>query len=339
MVPSQADPVVARLRRFIEGQYAANAGVTLAQIRDGAGPPYRIHPRLAPFIAAERERILPILRAEMRVARVPGPQTLFPALLSGTSAYIQRNNQFLALSRQDRADMRDLYRAFLAGLTAALAAADNLEAISAGLGAAQTAHLGRLRQFIAHLAEQTGPPGASLVDVAVVCAEYAVETQLQVLGIQPDTLAEPILEVGCGSGALVGYLRGLGLEACGIDRLVAPAPYLQQADWLEYSYLGARWGTIISHMAFSNHFIFHHQYRAGRPDLYARKYMEMLAALQVGGALYYAPGLPFIEPLLPPARFAVHCRPVPLPLYAGLPAGERAAAPAPYATRIVKLAL
>ena len=69
----------------------------------------------------------------------------------------------------------------------------------------------------------------------------------------------------------VAHLRGLGLQAFGIDRLVVPSEHLAEADWLEYRFPAATWGTIISHLAFSNHFIFHHLYKKGTPAAYARK--------------------------------------------------------------------
>lgn len=58
-------------------------------------------------------------------------------------------------------------------------------------------------------------------------------------------------------------------------------------------------------MAFSNHFIFHHWYKNGNPEPYARQYMAILASLLPGGAFYYSPGLPFIEDLLPAERYKV----------------------------------
>jgi hypothetical protein len=119
------------------------------------------------------------------------------------------------------------------------------------------------------------------------------------------TLIEPVLDVGCGSQSyLVHHLRSMGLDAYGLDRDVESAPFLINLDWLHFSFGVCCWGTIVSHMAFSNHFLFHHQYVYGIPEHFAYKYKEMLDALRVGGMMYYAPSLPFIEQVLP-AHFAV----------------------------------
>jgi hypothetical protein len=130
----------------------------------------------------------------------------------------------------------------------------------------------------------------------VACSEYAPDLQLSLLHIDLNTLLQPILDIGCGRELnLVNYLRDNGFEAYGIDRFENENPYYTKADWLEYDYEPAKWGTIISNLGFSNHFV-HHNLRAdGNYQEYARKYMEILAALQVGGSFHYAPDLPFIE--------------------------------------------
>ena len=75
-------------------------------------------------------------------------------------------------------------------------------------------------------------------------------------------------------------------------------------------------------MAFSNHFLFHHLYQNGAPELYAQKYMEILRSLKPGGALYYTPGLPFIERFLPVEEFFVQKRAIPVPRRAELGVGS-----------------
>jgi hypothetical protein len=86
---------------------------------------------------------------------------------------------------------------------------------------------------------------------------------------------------------------------------VEASPFLVQADWFECDLQADTWGTIISHMAFSNHFLFHHRYKHGHPEEYARQYMKLLAALKPGGAFYYSPGLPFIESFLPTSQYSI----------------------------------
>ena len=74
--------------------------------------------------------------------------------------------------------------------------------------------------------------------------------------------------------------------------------FLFQINWLESTFPSNTWGTVISHMAFSNHFTHHHLKTDGKFEAYARKYMEILNALKVGGSFIYTPGLSFIEELL-----------------------------------------
>ncbi|HEY0138512.1 MAG TPA: hypothetical protein VGB85_30720, partial [Nannocystis sp.] len=71
------------------------------------------------------------------------------------------------------------------------------------------------------------------------------------------------------------------------------------ADWLRHDYGVERWGTIVSHLAFSLHLLHHHL--AGRPAafVYTELYMQILRSLRPGGVFAYAPGLPFLERLLP----------------------------------------
>jgi hypothetical protein len=94
----------------------------------------------------------------------------------------------------------------------------------------------------------------------------------------------------------------------GVDRSVEAAPWLVENDWFEIDLTVVRWGTVVSHMAFSNHFIFQHLYKNGDPNRYARLYMRILGSLRPGGTFYYAPGLPFIEQFLPETLFTVEKR-------------------------------
>jgi SAM-dependent methyltransferase len=145
----------------------------------------------------------------------------------------------------------------------------------------------------------------------LICAEYSPALQLRVLGLDVARIAEPILDLGCGAGAaLVRELRRLGKEAYGVDRAVDDGPFLFGGDWLDFPLGRLRWGTVISHMGFSSHFLHHHLRPGPAAASYARRYMDVLASLRPGGLFVYAPGLPFLEPLLPPERYAVTRRPV-----------------------------
>lgn len=141
----------------------------------------------------------------------------------------------------------------------------------------------------------------------VTYGEYSAELQLSLLGIDPSQLKQPVLDIGCGSQAnLVRHLRLLGVEACGLDRrLDVQAPYLEQADWLGYTFEPGRWGALISNMGFSNHLNYAYLHDIAQLEPYLLKMKEILASLAPGGSFYYAPGLPFIEDVLPGDRFKV----------------------------------
>jgi len=120
-----------------------------------------------------------------------------------------------------------------------------------------------------------------------------------------------VLDLGCGEHAgLVGYLRARGVEAVGLDRAVRSGEGRIAGDWLRAPLGRERWGTVLSHMAFSNHFVHHHHRRHGQAALYARRTLAILRALRPGGRFVYAPGLPFFEGLLPQAGYAMHRHPI-----------------------------
>ena len=153
--------------------------------------------------------------------------------------------------------------------------------------------------------------GGAPADSAVICSEYSAALQLEILGLQPQTLQGPVLDVGCGEQALlVQALREAGVDAFGIDPL-AQAPGALAMDWHACDFGRQNWGTILSHQAFSLHFLHHHLLHEDKARVCAQTYMRMLQALRPGGVLAYAPGLPFIEAILPADRYV--CTPKVLP--------------------------
>lgn len=145
--------------------------------------------------------------------------------------------------------------------------------------------------------------------VEVVCSEYSPELQLRLLGLAVEGVRGPALDVGCGAAArLVDLLRGRGIAAEGIDRV-------RGDDWLDVRhYSSGRWATVLSHQALSLHFL-HHHFRTGPTAMaYAQVYMEILRGLGPGGLFAYAPGLPFIEAMLPRSTYRVVRVPLPAAL-------------------------
>lgn len=138
----------------------------------------------------------------------------------------------------------------------------------------------------------------------VIAAEYSAALQLDVLGLRIASLEPPILDVGCGAKAtLVRALRAQGLDATGIDSGAlepgTPSEIAVTADWLAYDYGSAKWGTVVSHLGFSLHFLHQHHASGEGARAYAETYMRIIRSLRPGGVFAYAPSLPFFEPVLP----------------------------------------
>ncbi len=171
-------------------------------------------------------------------------------------------------------------------------------------------HYSNLRSWLRQsnpFAEQFYGTAAPYLEKTVVCAEYSFQIQLSILGIQLGSLKEPILDLGCGKHAtLVRALRDRGFDAYGIDRMATAEPYLTQIDWFDFALAPNSWGTIISHLGFSNQFHHHHVRNDGRFVAYAQKYREILDSLKHGGSFFYAPDLPFIEGYVDRKRFNVY---------------------------------
>lgn len=140
----------------------------------------------------------------------------------------------------------------------------------------------------------------------VVCSEYSAEFQCKVLNIRVETLNQPILDIGCGNEAcLLRFFNSKGFDVFGIDRFETNFDNTIMSDWLNFDYGSEKWGTIVSNMAFSNHFVHHHYRNDGDFLNYATKYMAILNSLKIGGSFYYSPDLPFIESYLDPIKFSL----------------------------------
>jgi hypothetical protein len=213
-------------------------------------------------------------------------------------SWLHVRNQFLVLAPAAVSSAAELHRTAVEAMIELLASERNDAAVRRSLEAAWGGYHADLARWVAcHL-------GADPIEA--VCAEYSAETQLHVLEIDPAQLREPILDIGCGtSGRLVAALRGLGLRASGIDRYAA-APDCLACDWNDYRFAPSTWGTVISHLAMSLHFIHRHVAADDGPaQRHAEKYVEVLRSLVPGGHFIYAPSLPFIEDLLPRQLYQV----------------------------------
>ena len=207
-----------------------------------------------------------------------------------------RINQYYSFDQASKIRLRELYIQLMVQLSAEDIVIDEIS----------KKHYENLKEWLS----QSNPVSVKIYNnqqlfvQPIVCSEYSAEFQCEVLNIEPEKLVQPIFDIGCGKDAhLLRFFHRKGIKAFGIDRFESDFENSIVSDWLNYNYGFEKWGTIISNMAFSNHFVHHHFKKDGEFLIYATKYMEILNSLKVGGSFYYSPDLPFIETFLEPSRF------------------------------------
>ncbi len=198
-------------------------------------------------------------------------------------------NQYLQVSQSSRESLQEIYLLTLGKL---LVSKDVEKTI-------RNCHYPLLAEWIRKLypdgikAAMASKPGIG----SVVCRNYSAEFQLDLFGLDPRAIMQPVLDIGCGASAeLVRHLRRSGIEAYGLDRsLKVKQPYLLQGDWLQTAFEAKKWGTVISHLALSNHFIYVEKFDEVQVSRYIDKYREILYCLKPGGLFVYAPASSALE--------------------------------------------
>lgn len=251
--------------------------------------------------------------------------------------WLWQKNQFLHVDEAAYLELDALYRRSLRRTAWLLSSSAPETEVVDGLRGVLARHQEGIASFLrARLGE---PPREA------ICAEYSPSLQLEVLGVPAHAALEPVLDVGCGvNAALVRYLRDEGLLAYGIDRAAPEDDVALRADWLSFGFGTGRWGTVVSHLAFSLHFLRHHL--GGGPTsnalalAHAEAYMRILSSLRVGGSFAYAPALPFIEGLLPASDYRVEHVSLPrgLATLASIAARGKAGPELGHAARVWRLA-
>jgi len=295
-----ADPECSELLALFGARMQVWFGSSLAALCERGAAPEDPGEPLSAHLWRHREVLGPWLRA-VEADGAAGP--VLGALGAGLRRWLWSRNQFLALDADATAQLGALGVRLVRATRTALAAASDGADLRARLGVV----LGEQRAALADLVR------ARLGDAPreVTCGHYSAALQLEVLGLAGVTLADPVLDIGCGRNAeLVLALRAMGHDAQGIDRDV-PAALGTAVDWLRFAYGVERWGTVISHLGFSLHFLHHHLAGQASAYTYAELYMQVLRSLAPGGVFAYAPGLPFIEAMLPRDQFRVVRVPLP----------------------------
>lgn len=302
-----AADIYPRLVEQIALRYRNSAGKSLQDVYNLDPAFLGVDADMLDFVTAYRSAMLAALDDPALLA------SLARLFVLSSLEFTFANNQFIYVDQTEQDILYQLYCDYLAAMRRALAGSASLLALRRRLEAVIGEHFTRLHANLARFIDPASweKPDQALIFRQVVCREYSPTLQLALLGVNLESLAQPVLDLGCGkSGRLVQDLRARGVEAWGVDRIVDEAPYLQPGDWLTLRLAPAAWGSVLSHLAFSNHFNFHHLYRYGRPEPYARQYRAILNSLRPGGSFYYAPGLPFIEQALPETTYRVMRRPI-----------------------------
>jgi len=305
-----------RMVDMIERRYLATANKSLRNVYD-LDADFLNTDADADFAIRNQAKILSVL------ARPDLFEALVQVFVNLTIEFTYASNQFIQLNSREEVELRRIYAVYLRDFQRILSTSQTNTEIAERVKLLVAGHFGDLRANITRFFDpETGEKeNANSIFNRVVCAEYSPELQLEIFGLRATDLIAPVLDLGCGkSGELVRYLNVMGVEAVGIDRMVdsslGGSTSLIQADWLEFRLEPGVWGTILSHMAFSNHFVFQHWYTHGQVQPYACQYMAALGALKPGGSFYYTPGLPFIETYLPEDSYRIIRRIVTGELYA-----------------------
>lgn len=297
------DAVLRALLDLAAGQFEVNAEVNL--LAPDPAPP-AISADSLRYARSHREELIEILGT---VAGEGPGRSIARAMATRMEELLAGANQFVALTAPERDELEGIYVRLLAELRELLLQEGDSRKLRRGYEQMLSRQFGALRSYLGCIGDSRllEPLWRSAALIRVPCADYTPELQLRLLGLDPRGIREPVLDLGCGREArLVRYVRSLGIEIVGVDRH-APEGCTRR-DWLDFGAGGRRWGTVVSHMAFSNHFRHHHLRRDGRWAAYAAVYVAILRALLPGGCFAYTPGLPFIESLLPPDAYRIERR-------------------------------
>ena len=294
--------VFSKVAEWLEEELETLAEVPLGDLDGWAARTASLSPQFASWLHQERQQV------ERLVANEPARVRLCRRAADSIMRQLGHRNQFLRVSAERRAALEELFATYLRRLAELAASATSAQQLRERAEIVVEGHVTRVGRFVRTLWEGSSE-AADAAYSEPVCAEYAPVLQLDVLGVRPETVLPPVLDIGCGLNAqLVEHLQAMGIEAHGIDRFVTPREHVVEADWLTYDYGTERWGTLVAHMSFSNHFVYHHQAGTEATEQLAKRYMAMLGSLVCGGSFYYAPALPFIEGHLPRREYRVERR-------------------------------
>jgi len=208
-------------------------------------------------------------------------------------------NQYLQISEDAQQRLAEIYRQTWEKITKT----EDIETVL------RTSHYPAIRVWLTNL--YPASLAKSLLNQpkirSLCCAEYSPELQFQMLRIGLHDIQEPVLDIGCGySATLTKYLKSHNIEVIGFDRFVEePTDFIKECDWVNFDYSSKSWGTIISHMALSNHYRYALQYDKPMQSAIDSIFPEILKSLRAGGCFVFAPGIHELEQKANTAEFQV----------------------------------
>lgn len=302
-MPFDAQGVTQILRQLVITRFEGRSVRGLCELDPSL---WRVEPAVVSALFESRHEIGALLDPDGAAGSVERVKFLTTQMVR----YLHTRNQFLELDGDALLMLARVYERFAQRVRTAMAEADTEAGLQSALHDALREYQARLGAFLVTL--DPDGPAHGMVFREVQCAEYAATLQVRVLNLDLDSLLDPILDLGCGETAgLVRYLRAKGREAFGVDRIAPAEDFILGKDWLALTLEPGAWGTVISHLGLSNHFLHHHLRPGGQAERYAHKYMEILRALKPGGSFIYSPGLPFMETLLSRDTYSIWKVPVP----------------------------
>lgn len=137
-------------------------------------------------------------------------------------------------------------------------------------------------------------------------SNYTPEFQLEIFGINPKTVKEPVLDVSCGQDPqLIHYLRIKGVNAYGADYDAPEGSYIKRASWTNSNFGHNKWGTILSNIDVANTINTAIKENSDAVKGLSLAYFNLLGCLKKGGEFIYAPPIPVLEAELSPEMFEV----------------------------------
>ena len=223
-------------------------------------------PALIEFVFQNRKEISALYSEEANL------QEIVEFCIRSTKQYTYKRNQYINYRAEYDTLLFAEYRSFFIQIITLLETVDLPETIGQDFDPILSQHHERLCLILSTycISYQNAPLEQNDLLQTMPCEEYSAPLQLQILNIDPATLAEPILDIGCGSdGRLVRYLRQQGLSALGMDRLAPSDAEFIQKDWFDFD-SQQNWGTIIAHQSISTHFIYNHLHNINLAKKYAK---------------------------------------------------------------------